>query len=125
MDANALTFSDNTFTLSSIQPSPPDSLKAGGKAVFNSWKYVPNREPMQAAAKATRPEGTPLSRAGLDMWSQVDLLQSVIENDGFEKDKVGIETSGISVTTSEMDRYDNMLELHRRHSTVGWLRSDE
>ncbi|KAI1426425.1 S-adenosyl-L-methionine-dependent methyltransferase [Xylaria sp. FL1777] len=140
MDANALTFPDETFTLSLgnalLFALPNDgidavkevyrTLKPGGKAVFNSWKYVPNLGPIQAAAKATRPEGTPLPRAGLDKWSQPDFLQSVIEKGGFEKDKIVIESRAVSVTTVEIDRYASMLwSFIGGTSTVGWLRSDE
>ncbi|KAI1744686.1 S-adenosyl-L-methionine-dependent methyltransferase [Xylaria scruposa] len=140
MDANALTFSDDTFTLSLnnalLFVLPNDgidavkevyrTLKPGGKAFFNSWNYVPNMEPIQAAAKATRPEGTPLPRAGLEKWSRAEFLQSVIEQGGFEKDKISIETRAVSVATSEMDRYANMLwSFIGGTSPVGWLHSDE
>ncbi|KAI0516911.1 S-adenosyl-L-methionine-dependent methyltransferase [Xylaria bambusicola] len=141
MDATALTFSDETFTLSLNNALlfflPDDSgidvvkevyrtLKPGGKAVFNSWKYIPNLEPIQAAAKATRPEGTPLPRVDAEKWSRAEFLQSVIEQGGFEKDKVIIETRDVSVTTSEMDRYANMLwSFIGGTSPVGWLHSDE
>ncbi|KAI0401580.1 S-adenosyl-L-methionine-dependent methyltransferase [Xylaria palmicola] len=139
-DANALSFADGTFTLSLANALlfvlPNDgidtvkeiyrTLKPGGQAIFNSWKYVPNMGVIQAAAKATRPEGTPLPRAGLDKWSSADFLQSVVEKGGFKADKIAMETSGVSVTTVEMDRYANMLwSFIGGTSTVGWLRSDE
>lgn len=41
------------------------TLKPGGIMLTNSWHYVPNMEPIQTAAKLTRPEGTPLPRQGM------------------------------------------------------------
>ena len=35
------------------------TLKPGGTVVVNSWAYAPNMEPLQTAAKVTRPPGTP------------------------------------------------------------------
>ncbi|KAI0206215.1 S-adenosyl-L-methionine-dependent methyltransferase [Astrocystis sublimbata] len=139
-DANASSFEDNTFNLSLanafIFVLPNDgidavkeiyrTLKPGGKVVINTWKYVPNFLPVQAASKATRPEGTPLPRAGTEKWSQPEYLKSIIEKGGFEKDKIVVETSPVFYHTAEMDHYANMLwSFIGGTTTVGWLRSDE
>ncbi|KAI1363540.1 S-adenosyl-L-methionine-dependent methyltransferase [Xylaria arbuscula] len=139
-DADASSFKDNTFNLSLgnalIFVLPNDgidtvkeiyrTLKPGGKAIINTWKYLPNFLPIQAASKATRPEGSPLPRAGSEKWSQPEYLRSIIEKGGFEKDKIVIETSPVFYHTAEMDRYANMLWSFIGSTTsVGWLRSDE
>lgn len=88
MDSNALKYDDGTFSISIgnalLFVLPNDgigavkdmyrTLKPGGKAIVNSWAYVPNMPTLEAAAKATRPPGTPLPRAGLEKWSQTEFL---------------------------------------------------
>ncbi|KAI1379734.1 S-adenosyl-L-methionine-dependent methyltransferase [Hypoxylon crocopeplum] len=140
MDSNSLKYDDATFTHAignaMLFVLPNDgidaikeihrTLKPGGKVILNSWAYVPNMPPLEAAAKATRPEGTPLPRAGLDKWSKTDFLQSVIEQGGFSKDQITILQGNVQVTTGELHRYANMLWSFIGGTTpVGWLRSDE
>lgn len=139
-NANALSFKDDIFSLTLanafIFVLPNDgldmvkevyrTLKPGGKAIFNTWKYVPNFLPIQAASKATRPEGSPLPRAGSEKWSNPEYFQSVIEQGGFEKDKIVVENSPVFIHTAEMDLYANQLWSFIGGTTsVGWLRSDE
>ncbi|KAE8450351.1 hypothetical protein EG329_006425 [Mollisiaceae sp. DMI_Dod_QoI] len=131
MDSCALSFPDETFTHSLnsalLFVLPDDGIAApGGIALFNSWAYVPNMSPIQAAATATRPPGTPLPRQGLEKWTQASHLQSVIENGGFEKEKTMMATGDIFVTTCEIERYAAMLwSFIGGTSSVGWLESDE
>ncbi|KAK8119949.1 S-adenosyl-L-methionine-dependent methyltransferase [Apiospora kogelbergensis] len=139
-DSNALHFGDGTFDLTIgnalLFVLPDDgvgaikevhrTLKPGGSAVFNSWKYVPNMPPLEAAAKATRPEGTPLPRAGLDKWSSAEFLQGIVEEGGFKTENITMHQAPVSVTTSEVNRYANMLWSFIGGTTpVGWLKSDE
>ncbi|KAI2614974.1 S-adenosyl-L-methionine-dependent methyltransferase [Hypoxylon sp. NC1633] len=140
MDSNALKYEENTFSFSIgnalLFVLPNDgidavkemyrTLKPGGKAIVNSWAYVPNMPALEAAAKATPPPGTPLPRAGLEKWSEVDFLQSVVEKGGFQTDQVTIHTADVYVTTVELDHYANMLWSFIGGTTsVGWLKSDE
>lgn len=37
------------------------TLKPGGKVILKLWAYVPDMEPLEAAARDTRPDGTPSS----------------------------------------------------------------
>ncbi|KAK8877037.1 S-adenosyl-L-methionine-dependent methyltransferase [Apiospora arundinis] len=139
-DSNELRFGDCTFDLAignALLFLLPDdgigavkevhrTLKPGGLAFFNSWKYVPNMPVLEAAAKATRPEGTPLPRAGLEKWASAGFLQSVVEKGGFQSDRISMHEVPVSVTTSEPNRYANMLWSFIGGTTpVGWLKSDE
>ncbi|KAK6857097.1 hypothetical protein PG995_007284 [Apiospora arundinis] len=123
-DSNALQFGDCTFDLAIgnalLFVLPDDgigavkevhrTLKPGGLAFFNS----------------TRPEGTPLPRAGLEKWASADFLQSVVEKGGFKSDRISMHEVPVSVTTSEPNRYANMLWSFIGGTTpVGWLTSDE
>lgn len=140
MDSTALSFPDGMFTHSIANALvfvlPNDgvdalketyrTLRPGGVAAVNAWAYVPNMEPIQAAAKATRPAGTPLPRQGMEKWSQPELLRSVVEKGGFEKDKIAIVNDDVYVTTSEITRYATMLwSFIGGTSAAGWLQSDE
>ncbi|KAL9077983.1 MAG: hypothetical protein Q9157_003107 [Trypethelium eluteriae] len=140
MDSNALCFPDCTFTHiignALIFVVPNDgvdvmkemyrTLKPSGVAIINSWAYVPNISPLEAAAKATRPVGTPLPRAGVERWEQGDFLRSIIEQGGFSTDNVKITKGDVQITTSEINRYATMLWSFMGGTTaVGWLRTDE
>ncbi|KAK6070663.1 hypothetical protein SCUP515_08272 [Seiridium cupressi] len=139
-DSNALTFDADTFTLTignallfvlandgiDAVKEVHRTLKPGGLAVFNSWKYVPNMAPLEAAAKATRPEGIPLPRSGLDKWMRAEHLRDIIAQGGFDKAQVTMHQANVHVTTSEIDRYVNMLWSFIGGTTpAGWLESDE
>ncbi|PQE06882.1 S-adenosyl-L-methionine-dependent methyltransferase protein [Rutstroemia sp. NJR-2017a BVV2] len=140
MDSNKLEFADNTFSYSIgnafLFVLPNDgidtvkesyrTLKPGGTLIVNSWAYVPNMEPIQTAAKATRPPGTPLPRDGLQKWSPADFLRDVVEKGGFEKDKITLAKRDIIVTTTELTRFATMLWSFIGGTTEsGWLNSDE
>ncbi|XXH04312.1 hypothetical protein Hte_010726 [Hypoxylon texense] len=140
MDSNALKYDDDAFDITIgnalLFVLPDDgvgavkemrrTLNPGGKAILNSWAYVPNMPTLEAAAKATRPPGTPLPRAGLDKWSQPEFLRSVVEKGGFQKGQITLHSADIYVTTVELDRYANMLWSFIGGTTpVGWLESDE
>lgn len=102
MDSSQLSFCDNFFTHSIgsalLFVLPEDgvtamkevyrTLKPGGTAAVNCWAHTPNIRPIQAAAKATRPAGTPFPREGVDKWSDPDFLLGVVQKGGFEKGKI-------------------------------------
>lgn len=140
MDPTALKFEDNTFThvlgnlLLIVLPDDGVSaaketyrtLKPGGKAIFNCWEYVPNMEPLPEAAKATRPEGSPLPREGMDKWSERGFIKNVLERGGFASESITVHQQRVFVTPSDLDRYANMLWSFIGGTTaVGWLESDE
>lgn len=140
MDSTALSFADEIFTHSIgnalLFVLPNDgvdavkemyrTLKPGGIAAVNSWAYVPNLEPIQAAAQNTRPTGTPVPRQGMDKWSQAEFLQSVVEKGGFEKQKIKMVQNDVFVELGDLNRYATMLwSFIGGTSAVGWLESDE
>lgn len=122
-DAQDLSLSDSTFShaigTAFLFVLPNDGvaavkeiyrvLKPGGIAAFNSWAYVPNMQPIQAAAKLTRPEGTPLPRGGMGKWENPDQLRRVLEEGGFGENKITLTKVEVQATTTSIDRYANML----------------
>ena len=140
MDSNHLTFAAGTFDLSIgnalLFVLPNDgidavkevyrTLKPGGQAIFNSWAYVPNMSPLEIAAKETRPEGSPLPRAGLEKWTKADFLHQVMRDGGFQQHQITVHQREVYTTVGEMNRYANMLWSFIGGTTpIGWLESDE
>lgn len=140
IDSNHLSFADGTFDLTIgnalLFVLPNDgidavkgvyrTLKPGGRAIFNSWAYVPNMPPLEVAAKETRPEGSPLPRAGLEKWAKADFLHQVMREGGFEQHQIKVHQRQVYCTVSEIHRYANMLWSFIGGTTpTGWLESDE
>jgi hypothetical protein len=84
-------------------------------------------DPIRAASKRTRPEGTPEIRGGLDKWEDAESLRSVIRQSGFMKDKITLNKRNIHVTTTaSINHYATMLWSFIGGTTaVCWLESDE
>jgi len=100
------------------------TLKPGGAVAFNSWAYVPTMNPIRAASRQTRPEGTPEIRGGLDKWEDAAFLKSAIGKGGFID--ISLVQRDVYVTTTSLDRYATMLWSFIGGTTgVGWLESDE
>ena len=140
MDSQKLLFADDTFSHSIgnalLFVLPNDgidtlketyrTLKPGGTVVVNSWAYVPNMEPLQTAAKVTRPLGTPLPRQSMQKWSSAEFVQNVMEKGGFEKDKATLTKADVYCTTPELTYFATMLwSFVGGTSEAGWLKSDE
>ncbi|KAF4337121.1 s-adenosyl-l-methionine-dependent methyltransferase [Fusarium beomiforme] len=140
MDASSLDFADETFThcianaLLFVLPNDGNdatkeiyrTLKPGGIAIINSWAHTPTIPAIHAAAKKTRPAGTPLPREGLDKWGDEDFLQSVIIKGGFSPDKITIVQKDVHVTIGDLKRFATMIwSFIGGTSKAGWLESDE
>ena len=139
MDSQQLSFADATFTHSIgnalLFVLPGDGVDAvreahrcltpGGVLVANSWQYVPNMEPVQIAARVTRPQHTAVPREGLDKWSDPDFLHGVLIRGGFDEDRVTVSQVDVDVTTPELTRYATMLwSFMGGTAEAGWLTSD-
>ncbi|KAM0542859.1 hypothetical protein ACHAPJ_012582 [Fusarium lateritium] len=140
MDALALKFDDETFTHTIanalIFTLPNDgidvmketyrTLKPGGIAIVNSWAYTPTVPAIQAAAKKTRPAGTPLPRQGLEKWEDADFLRGVVIKGGFVPDKVTLSKRNVDGTIGDLGHFSTMMwSFVGGTSTAGWLESDE
>ncbi|KAF4961879.1 hypothetical protein FSARC_9998 [Fusarium sarcochroum] len=140
MDASALKFADETFTHSIgnavLFVLPSDgvdaikemyrTLKPGGVAVLNSWAYTPTIPAIHAAAKKTRPAGTPLPRQGLEKWEDAEFLHDVVIKGGFSPEKVTMEKRNVDVTIGDLKHFSTMVwSFIGGTSSAGWLESDE
>ncbi|KAF5597894.1 s-adenosyl-l-methionine-dependent methyltransferase [Fusarium pseudocircinatum] len=140
MDASKLDFPDEKFThcignalLFVLENDGVDAiremhrtLKPGGVAILNSWAHTPTIPAIHAAAKKTRPAGTPLPREGLDKWEDKDFLREVIIKGGFEPEKVRFMQKNVHVTIGDLKRFATMIwSFIGGTSKAGWLESDE
>ncbi|KAJ4356755.1 uncharacterized protein N0V89_004791 [Didymosphaeria variabile] len=101
------------------------TLQSGGVAAFNSWAHVPNMDPLRVASAATRPEGTPEIRGGMDKWEDAEFLRGVIEKGGFASEKITMRKRDVYVTGTTIQRYATMLWSFIGGTTkAGWLESD-
>ncbi|KAM0344954.1 hypothetical protein ACHAPU_007088 [Fusarium lateritium] len=140
MDASALDFPDETFTLSVASAVmfvlPNDgidavkemyrTLKPGGIAIVNSWAQTPTLPAIHAACAKTRPAGTPLPRQGLETWEDEDFLREVVIKGGFAPENVSIEKRDVYVTVGHLERFATMIwSFIAGTTTAGWLESDE
>jgi len=102
------------------------TLKPGGTVIVNSWAYLPNMNPLQLAAKMTRPPGTPLPRQELQRWTAADLLEEVLVKGGFQKDKISMREAEVFCDTPELTHFATMLwSFIGGTNEAGWLESDE
>jgi SAM-dependent methyltransferase len=102
------------------------TLKPGGTAVFNSWFYVPNMEPLQIASRSTRPQGTPQPRDGMAKWSPPGFLQSVLEKGGFAQENITMTKAKVTCGTPELTHFATMLwSFIGGTSEIGWIPADE
>ena len=141
MDSEKLSFADDTFShsigsallfaiinndgIDAVKESYR-TLKPGGTLVVNCWGYVPNLDPIQTAAKSTRPPGTPLPRQGLQKWEPPEFLQNVLVKGGFEREKIVLKKVEVYCTTVELYHFATMCwSFIGGTSEVGWLKSDE
>jgi SAM-dependent methyltransferase len=140
MDSHKLSFPDDSFSNvignAFLFVLPNDgidavketyrTLKLGGTAVFNSWFYVPNMEPLQIASRITRPPGTPQPRDGMAKWSPPEFLQSILIEGGFAKENITMTKAKVSCGTPELTHFATMLwSFIGGTSEAGWLLSDE
>jgi ubiquinone/menaquinone biosynthesis C-methylase UbiE len=101
------------------------TLKPGGAAAFNSWAYVPSMEPLRAASRRTRPDGTPEIRGAMDKWEDAEFLKETIAKGGFAEDKIVLVKRDVHVTATTMERFARMLWSFIGGTTAaGWLESD-
>lgn len=140
MDSNSLHFDDSIFTHSignmmifivgndgvNAVKEAYRTLKLGGTAVFNCWVHLPNKRPLEEAVKATRPEGSPLPRVGVDKWYDVNFLRNAMQQGGFAAGNIVMEQVPILVPLFDLHRYATMLWSFIGGTTsIGWLPSDE
>ncbi|KAL4957562.1 S-adenosyl-L-methionine-dependent methyltransferase [Aspergillus filifer] len=101
MDAEALTYPDNTFTHSYTNlgfPFFPNgekaasevyrTLKVGGTAFVTSWKTLGYLAHIQRAQLAVRPGSVPWETPMPKQWYTMEMLVNTLQAGGFRKDHI-------------------------------------
>jgi ubiquinone/menaquinone biosynthesis C-methylase UbiE len=141
MDSTSLIYEDETFTHSianallfampagqvDVVKEAYRTLKPGGVFVTNSFAHAPNLRPMQETARKTRPPGTPLPRAGDEVWSQPEKMRDTLVEGGFAPEKVSVtQQKLLTMTTVDFERYVTLFwSIVGGTGASGWLQSDE
>lgn len=141
MDADRLSFPDESFThsiASAIIFNGPKNngveavkemfrtLKPGGKMVVNSFAFTSKEQPLLVAARATRPEGTPLPRHGLGQWVDPEFLGGIVEAGGFAKEKVSVRQKEMFANAGDFDTHTERSWSYQGAAMgVGWTKGDE
>jgi ubiquinone/menaquinone biosynthesis C-methylase UbiE len=134
MDAQELSYADNTFTHCFMNmgifllPDPEKgaveiyrTLKPGGVAVITTIKQVGWVQIFQAAQKKVKPEA-PLWKSPLkEEWSTEEKLRSVTQAGGFKPENIDIKATESSVLSSMMgDFFASMKDGVTKMTTKDW-----
>ncbi|KAI0204101.1 hypothetical protein F4808DRAFT_414755 [Astrocystis sublimbata] len=84
------------------------TLKPSDKAIFNTWRYVPNFR-LRLPPKPRGPRARRCYAPGSEKWSQAEYLRRTMEKGGCEKDNTVIERDTVLNHYAEMDHDAKML----------------
>ncbi|KAL6855634.1 S-adenosyl-L-methionine-dependent methyltransferase [Trichoderma novae-zelandiae] len=140
MDADRLSFPDDTFTHSignaMIFIGPRNNgvdavkemhrtLKPGGTLVVNCFAHVPVLEPIREASRATRAGGKMLAWNAFEQWADPAFIASIVEAGGFEKGSVSVQQREMFVNIGNFERHTELVWSMRGMPVGGWTREDE
>jgi ubiquinone/menaquinone biosynthesis C-methylase UbiE len=141
MDANALSFPDETFTHSianAVVFNIPvnngidavkemrRTLKPGGTLIVNSIAYTCRLEPIRVASRLTRPAGTPEMRNPLGLWQDPAYLAGIVEAGGFEKKDITVQQRDVFANVGNFDLHTRLVwSFMGDPYGYGWRKGDE
>ncbi|KAL4940272.1 hypothetical protein BDV06DRAFT_196956, partial [Aspergillus oleicola] len=134
MDAEALTYPDDTFTHSYTNfgfPFFPNgdkaagevyrTLKPGGTAFITSWKTLGYLPYIQTAQLAVRPGSVPWEPPMPKDWYTKEKLVGVLQGGGFQKDQILVETKVVGFRGTDVkDLVDILKTGFLEQITSGW-----
>ncbi|KAH8648656.1 S-adenosyl-L-methionine-dependent methyltransferase [Xylariales sp. PMI_506] len=141
MDANKLSFADETFSHSFgsalLFAGPQNNgigaikemyrtLQPGGILIVNSLAHTPTIGPVTESSRATRPKSTPLPRQDVGHWADPAFLSGIVEEGGFEKEKIKVQQCEYFATTPDFEVFPSLLwSFIGGTTTAGWSVEDE
>ncbi|RFU76426.1 hypothetical protein TARUN_5782 [Trichoderma arundinaceum] len=140
MDADSLSFPDQTFTHSignaMIFVGPRNNgidaakemyrtLKPGGTLMVNCFAHVPVLEPIREASRATRPAGILPAWDSFASWTDPTVIANIVEAGGFAKGAVSVQQREMFVNIGDFDRHARLVWSMRGMPSVGWSKEDE
>jgi ubiquinone/menaquinone biosynthesis C-methylase UbiE len=140
MDADSLSFPDETFTHSFgnalIFVGPRNNgvdavkemhrtLKPGGTLILNC--FGPNNvlEPIRKASRATRSDGALPEWNSFEQWTDPSFIAGIVEAGGFEKEAIKAEQRNMFVNIGSYERATTLVWSMRGMPSGGWREEDE
>ncbi|KAM0255542.1 hypothetical protein ACHAQJ_005689 [Trichoderma viride] len=140
MDADSLSFPDETFTHSignaMIFVGPRNNgvdavkemyrtLKPGGTLILNCFAYTSVLEPVREASRATRPGGILPAWDSFEEWTDPSFIANIVEAGGFEKGTINVEQREMFVNIGNYERATTLIWSMRGMPSIGWTKEDE
>lgn len=139
MDADSLSFPDETFTHSignaMIFVGPRNNgvdavkemhrtLKPGGTLLVNCFGHSKVLEPIRKASRATRPGGILPEWNSFEQWADASFIAGIVEAGGFGKDAIKVEQCHMFVNIGEYQRATTLVWSMRGMPSGGWSEED-
>ncbi|KAH8124606.1 hypothetical protein FP744_10006393 [Trichoderma asperellum] len=140
MDADSLSFPDETFTHSfgnaMIFVGPRNNgvdavkemyrtLRPGGTLLLNCFGHNCVLEPIREASRATRPDGILPQWNSFEEWTDPSFIAGIVEAGGFEKEAIKVEQCHMIVNVGNYERATTLLWSMRGMPSGGWSEEDE
>lgn len=140
MDADSLSFPDETFTHSfgnaMIFVGPRNNgvdavkemhrtLKPGGTLLLNCFGHSNVLEPIRKASRATRSGGTLPEWDSFEQWTDPSLIAGIVEAGGFEKEAIKVVQCHMFVNVGNYERATTLVWSMRGMPSGGWTEEDE
>lgn len=140
MDADSLSFPDETFTHSignaMIFIGPRNNgvdavremyrtLKPGGTLILNCFAYVPVLEPIREASRVTRPGGILPAWNSFEQWTDPAFIANIVEAGGFERGAISVQQREMVVNIGDFNRHTTLVWSMRGMPSNGWTEEDE
>lgn len=139
MDANALSFPDETFTHSignamvfltrnngiDAVTEMRRTLKPGGTLIVNCFAYNPHLDAVREASRSTRAGGALPAWDSFENWQDPTFIAGILEAGGFEKGAVNVQQREIFVNVGDFDRHASITWSFRGMPSAGWSKQDE
>ncbi|OJJ01855.1 hypothetical protein ASPVEDRAFT_41428 [Aspergillus versicolor CBS 583.65] len=139
MDAEDLTYPDNTFTHSYTNLGFPffpqaekaaahvyRTLKVGGTAFISTWSKLGYLRPVQEAQLRVRPDSKPWEIPMPEEWLTREKLIEVLERGGFHSENIQIQERTVGYKGKDLDDLiDIMKASFEGHVTNGWTDDDK
>lgn len=138
MDANALSFPDETFTHSignamifltgnngvEAVREMHRTLKPGGTIIVNCFAYNPVLEPVREASRATR-SGILPKWDSFEHWQDPIFIASALEAGGFARESISVEQREMIFNVGDPERHAALTWSFRGMPSTGWNQDDE
>ncbi|KAL7898947.1 S-adenosyl-L-methionine-dependent methyltransferase [Trichoderma sp. SZMC 28014] len=140
MDADSLSFPDETFTHSfgnaMIFVGPRNNgvdavkemhrtLQPGGTLLLNCFGRSNVLEPIRKASRATRAGGVLPEWDSFEQWTDPNFIAGIVEAGGFEKEAIKVVQCHMFVNTGNYERATTLVWSMRGMPSGGWTEEDE